>query len=221
MPSMTGISMSSTTTPISVLVTSSIAALPLLAVATTLIAGTLSRDRVRRPRMTWESSTTKTRIGVDAVAALFCNPNSLTPVSRQYAFFSPSRLRSDQTDLGELGLDNLAVERLHDVFVGAGADRLLDVGDVVLGGAEHHHRRLPAIRLAQLAQEIDAAHHRHVPVQQDRIGHALQARVHGLATVFRLFDLEIETFEDLPGDHSNNLPIIHHQTALHRVAPPR
>ena len=64
MPSITGISMSSTTTSISVLVTSSIAALPLLAVATTLIPGSLSRDRDRRPRITWESSTTKTRIGV-------------------------------------------------------------------------------------------------------------------------------------------------------------
>ena len=164
------------------LATSSIAALPLPAVATTLIPGSLSSDRVSRPRITCgvvdHQNPDWRRSGVPP----FCNPISLTPVSRTtQSVLSPVSCAQIKPDLGELRLDDLAVERLHDVFVGAGADRFLDVGDVVLGGAEHHDRRLAAIGLAQLAQEVDAAHHRHVPVQQDRVGHALQARIQGLA----------------------------------------
>jgi hypothetical protein len=52
MPSITGISISSTTTSISVRVTSSTASLPLLAVATTLIDGSLLRERDTKPRIT-------------------------------------------------------------------------------------------------------------------------------------------------------------------------
>ncbi len=45
---------------------------------------------------------------------------------------------SDQPDFLELGFDDFLVERLHDVFVGARVQRARDMGDVVLGGAEHH-----------------------------------------------------------------------------------
>ena len=41
----------------------------------------------------------------------------------------------DADDL-QLGLERVAVERLHHIFVGAGVDRGADMGDVVLGGAE-------------------------------------------------------------------------------------
>ena len=40
-----------------------------------------------------------------------------------------------------------------------------DVGDVVLGGAEHHLGLVAAGALAQLDEEFDPRHHRHVPVE--------------------------------------------------------
>jgi hypothetical protein len=62
-------------------------------------------------------------------------------------------------------VQDVAVERLHHVFVSAGFDRLGNALDVVFGGAEHHDRRVAARLLAQLLQEIDAAHHRHRPIE--------------------------------------------------------
>ena len=63
-PSSTGISMSSTTTSTGVRASSSIAARPLTARATTRIAGSLSSMRAIAPRIVSESSHTMTRTGV-------------------------------------------------------------------------------------------------------------------------------------------------------------
>src|SRR6266478_2171101 len=65
--------------------------------------------------------------------------------------------------------DDIFVERFHDVFVGARMKRARDVGDIVLGGAEHHLGRIAAGQAAQIAEELVAVHHRHVPVKQDRL----------------------------------------------------
>ena len=94
--------------------------------------GSLSSMRVISPRTTAEASTTMTR--VEPVASFLAMLNIA-------AWVSDSRLRVplprlQQADLGELGLDDFAVERLHDVFVRARRDRFLDVLKVVLGGAE-------------------------------------------------------------------------------------
>ena len=56
-------------------------------------------------------------------------------------------------------------------------------GHVVLGGAEHHLRLVAAGRCAT-PQELEAVHHRHVPVEQDRVGHRLVAGLERLLAVF-------------------------------------
>src|SRR5690242_18395027 len=127
-PSITGISMSSTMTSISARFTASIAAWPLPTVETTLISGSDSSVLVSRPRMTAESSTTITRYGPPPAATAGLVSGRI-PWYR--AFYL---LTLKKPDLAELRLDDLAVEGLHDVFVGAGTDRFLNVLDVVLGG---------------------------------------------------------------------------------------
>src|SRR5262245_14529994 len=68
-----------------------------------------------------------------AFAAICADALTLRPSSTLAAEYA-RRHRSDQPDLLELGLDDLLVERLHDVLVGAGVQRACDVGDIVLGG---------------------------------------------------------------------------------------
>src|SRR5262245_25406902 len=68
--------------------------------------------------------------------------------------------RSDQSHLVELGLDDVLVERLHDVLVGAGVERARDVHHVVLGGAEHHLGHVASRQPAQRLEELVAVHHR-------------------------------------------------------------
>src|SRR5205814_5227527 len=50
--------------------------------------------------------------------------------------------RRNQSDFLELGRDNILVEGLHDVFVGAGMQRSRDMVDAVLRGAEHDLRHV-------------------------------------------------------------------------------
>jgi len=57
---------------------------------------------------------------------------------------NPAAFASDQTDFMKFRRDDVLVERLHDVLVGAGVKRARDVRDVVLGGAEHHLGRIAA-----------------------------------------------------------------------------
>src|SRR5262249_42091750 len=125
MPSITGISMSSTATSISLpgRVSASTASWPLPTVVTTLIAGSLSRARVSRPRITAESSTTITRYGpaADAPDVLAEAPdaalNAVISCNRcdsgQRVPDLAIRAPSQQSDLGEFGFDDFAVEGLH------------------------------------------------------------------------------------------------------------
>src|SRR5262249_46063080 len=99
---------------------------------------------------------------------------------------------SDQPDLMELRRDDVLVERLHDVLVGAGVERACDVRNVVLGGAEHHFRPVAVGQPAQHAQELVAVHLRHVPVEQHGVGHLTAAGVERLLAVLGFNDLELE-----------------------------
>jgi len=119
-----------------------------------LSPGASSTQRDNKLRTMAASSTTITRISSGAetigvpgkagamalMATLYSRltqPNLNAKVSN--ANFLPIRSsRRDQSYLLELGLDDLFVERLHDVLVGTGVERARDVRDVVLGGAEHH-----------------------------------------------------------------------------------
>src|SRR5579871_4803387 len=67
----------------------------------------------------------------------------------------------DQADFLELGCDDVLVERVHDVLVGAGGERTRDVVDVVLGGAEHDPGSIAAGHAPEIAEKREAIHDRH------------------------------------------------------------
>ena len=148
-PSMSGMSTSRMTTSGLVRSTCSMASRPLRSEATTCSPASASIQRTNRPRTTIASSTIITRIeSLSGRASRRAGWGRRC--SSQYAILmltqrnaytnAEAAKRSDQPDLLELGLDDLLVERLHDVLVGAGMQRARDVSDVVLGGAEHDLR---------------------------------------------------------------------------------
>ena len=69
--------------------------------------------------------------------------------------------------------------------------------------------------LAEQLQELHPAHHRHVPVEQDDVGHPGFAAGQRFLAVAGLLDLELERFEDVPRDLADHLEVIDDQTALH------
>src|SRR5450631_932600 len=128
-----------------------------------------------------------------------------------------ARRRSDQPDFLELGFHDLLVERLHDVFVGAGVQGARDMRDVVFGGAEHHLGPVATRQLAQRTQKLVAVHLRHVPVEQDRIGQMAPAGVQRLLAVFGFHDLEFESFENSPRHLADDARVVNDQTGFHRT----
>ena len=154
MPSRSGISISSMTTSGSARSTWLTASRPVRSEAATTISGSASIQRANSPRMTTASSTIMTRSGSCRVecrrsqnlldAILITHRIRLQAARRNdnaEGRQPPDRTRrSDQSDFLELGLDDLLVERLHDVLVGAGMQRASNMRDVVFGGAEHHLR---------------------------------------------------------------------------------
>src|SRR4051812_38344496 len=155
MPSSPGFSIASTAT--SGLMRSSwlTASRPVRKEAMTSISGSAPIQREIIPRMTTLSSTTITRslscrveieAGVFINATLITSPETAQPAQLQRQRRRPLShriaIRSDQADFLEFRRDDVLVERLHDVFVGAGMQRTRDVRDVVLGGAEHHLGRV-------------------------------------------------------------------------------
>src|SRR3569623_994392 len=158
-------------------------------------------------RATTESSTIRTDGGASGLARSGCCL-AIAPVPGKEP-------RSGHADDLELGFERLAVERLHENLVSAGFDRGADIGHAVLGRAEHHFGPAGERRVAERAQEIHPAHHRHVPVEQDDVGHRILAAVERLASVGGLAHLEIERFEDVAGDLPDHLGIVDNQARLH------
>src|SRR6185437_4599609 len=189
MPSSSGISMSRITTSGLIRSIWSTASRPLRSEPASASPGSSSIQRDTRPRTTTESSTTRTRIAESAVATADGAAETARPIyatrtqtlstalntshtgerrpPRVESPEPPRRAPSDQPNLLGLRLDDVLVERLHDVFVGPGMQRARDVGDVVLGGAEHDLRAVAARHPPQRPQELVAVHLRHVPVEQD------------------------------------------------------
>src|SRR5690606_7506444 len=119
----------------------------------------------------------------------------------------------------QLHLQGIVIERLHNVLVGARFDRLANVGDVVLGRAEHHFRAASAIEPAEFRNELDAIHHRHVPVEQDQVRHAFAAFVERIPAVLGYADLEFEAFDDVPRDLADHPRVIDDQAVFHAAIP--
>src|SRR6185437_14050803 len=127
----------------------------------------------------------------------------------------PRRAPSDQPNLLEFRLDDVLVERLHDVLGGPAMQRARDVGDVVLGGAEHDLRAVAARHPPQRPQELVAVHLRHVPVEQDRVRQPVLTRIQRHFAVLGLGDLEFQSFEDAPRHLADHARVVDDQTGLH------
>src|SRR3974377_666736 len=144
MPSRSGISTSSTTTSGSALPTCSTASRPVRSEATTSRSGSASTQRASRPPTTTASSTIMTRIRRLMAATGGCGATATLIALYSCLRGALATARSDQPDFLKLGLDNLPVERLHDVLVGTRMQSARDVRDIVLGGAEHYLGTVPA-----------------------------------------------------------------------------
>src|SRR5262245_28835468 len=181
---------------------------PVRSEAATTMSDSAPIQREIRPRMTAESSTTITRNGSCRDALMVELPANTTPMTHQQRlngsietiaegpFSLRSSTGSDQSDFLELCRHDFLVERLHDVFVGAGMQRASDMGDVVLRGAEHHLGLVAAGHAAQVAEELVAVHDRHVPVEQHGIGQPALAGFQRLLAVLGFDNLEIQAFQD-------------------------
>src|SRR5439155_14995981 len=147
-PSISGISMSSVTRSgrsCSILASAST---PFAAVPTTSMSVSLSSARVISRRMTTESSTTSTRALATSV------------VPEELVFEAEQR---------ELLGEGVHRERLDRVLVGAGHQRAGDVRRLALG---RHHEQLGALvvrNVAHGADELEAVHHRHVPIDEHEV----------------------------------------------------
>src|SRR5205085_11164514 len=170
-------------------------------------SGSAAITRARTARTVGESSTTSTRTGSRMPAA----GRSLT------AMLGAARMSrgSGRADEQQLDLQGVVIERLHHVFVRPRGDRLADVRDIVLGGAEDDLGLVAAGLLAQRDDELDAAHHRHVPVEQDQVGHRLGALAERVLAVFGLAYLETETLDDMARNLADYARVIDDQAALH------
>src|SRR3954462_4919156 len=196
MPSSSGISISSTATSGLMRSIWLTASRPVRREAATSMSGSAEIQREIMPRITTESSTTITRsfswrveAGDAALvnAILITSPNATGYKSRR-PFGRRSQAKSDQSDFLEFRGDDFLVERLHDVFVGAGMQRARNMCDVVLGGAEHHLGGVAAGHTAQIAEEFVTVHDRHVPVEQNSFRHGALAGVERLLAIFGFDD---------------------------------
>jgi hypothetical protein len=84
--------------------------------------------------------------------------------------------------------------------------------DAIFGGAEHHLGFIAARHAAQMSKEVVAVHHRHVPVEQNRLGHRALADFKRSSRRPRPRRSEIETFQDAARDLSDDAGIIDDQT---------
>src|SRR5467141_4324301 len=176
------------------------------------MSGSVETQREISPLMTAESSTTITRNGscrIEVGGGELVNATVIIHPIRQKAALlkryaegrsAAGSKKSEKADFLELRRDDVLVERLHDVFVGAGMKRARDVRDIVFSGAEHHLGLVAAGHAAQIAKEFIAVHHRHVPVEQDRLRQSALANLKRLLAVLGLDDLEIQTYQNAPCD---------------------
>src|ERR1700722_13984360 len=240
MPSSSGISISSTAMSGLMRSTWLTASRPVRNDAATTMSGSALSQREIMPLMTTESSTSMTRRGSwwtglaatgfvnaililtelksaaerDTVAVL---KRTLPQYHRGLRADGQAR-KSDQADFLELGRDDVLVERLHDVLVGAGVKCTRDVSHIVFRRAEHHLGLVAAGHAAEIAEEFVAVHDRHVPVQKNGFGQSALADLECFFAVFSFHDLEIKAFQNAPCDFSDDARVIDDQTCFHFVA---
>src|SRR3954447_3244781 len=170
--------------------------------------GSLSMMRDRTARATVESSTIISRI----FRPLWRGSERR---SRDLASARSTAGISGDADELKLDVESLAVERLHDIFVRTGLKGGPDMSHVILGGAEHDLRLFAVAALPEQTQKLHAAHHRHVPIEQDDVRHLGFAAGQRFLAVTGFFNLEIQRFKDVPSDLPDHLGVVDDQTAFH------
>ena len=163
----------------------------------------------KQPRMTALSSTTITRMAVVR-----------RPLPRQR---SCPELRSAAPGLrssrpGRIWSEMMSLSKGFMMYSFAPAlERLLDMRHVVLGRAEDDLRRIAAGHLAQPPEEIDPVHDRHVPVEQDRVRHLARAGLHRLSAVLGLGTAKSQLLQDLPRHLADDAAVIDDKAGFHRL----
>src|SRR6185312_779866 len=175
-------------------ITLSTASRPLRKIPTTSMSFSSLSHRDIRPRTTTASSTIITRMrGSAELSAAGSGRDIRYKLNSHRKMARPSGLadvRSDQADFLEFRLDDLLVERLHDVFVGTRVHRPRDMREIVFGRAEYDLRAVSMRHSPERPQELVAVHYRHVPVQEDRVRHFPHAYVERLAAIGGFHDGE-------------------------------
>src|SRR3546814_2189080 len=94
--------------------------------------------------------------------------------------------------------------------------------DAVLGGAEDDPRPLrnSEIQVIESAQEFHAAHHRHVPVEQDHVGPVGTAEGQCLLPIGGLLDRKGHALQYMARDLADDLAVIDDQTGFRHIVPP-
>src|SRR3974390_792525 len=183
--------------------------------ATICMSGSSSTQRLIMARTTNASSTTITRRRSRSRTEGTAGEVMAIVIFRSSTSGDPPR--SDQSDFLELRLDDLLVERLHDVFIGSRVQRAGDVRDVVLAGAEHDFRAIPVRHPAQHAQELVPVHPGHVPVEQHGIRHLTAAGFRRPLAVLGFRDLEFQAFENATRHFADHARIINDQAVFHHI----
>src|SRR3546814_5287503 len=93
--------------------------------------------------------------------------------------------------------------------------------DAVLGGAEDDPRPLrnSEIQVIESAQEFHAAHHRHVPVEQDHVGPVGTAEGQCLLPIGGLLDRTGHALQYMARDLADDLAVIDDQTGFRHILP--
>jgi hypothetical protein len=105
---------------------------------------------------------------------------------------------SGHADKLQFYLQRLVIERLHDIFVGPGADCFANMGNVIFRRAKYHLGCIAARLSAQLGDEFDSGHDWHIPIKQDHIGHFRIALFECELAIFCFGNRKIQTFQNVP-----------------------
>ena len=115
----------------------------------------------------------------------------------------------------ELAFQQGPVEGLHHIVRSTGLQRHGDGADVVFGGAIHHVHVFTTHIGAQELQELQPAHDRHVPVEQNGVGQFAPALLEGFLPVLCFIDDIVDVLENPPRHFPDNAGIVNNQAGFH------
>ena len=163
-------------------------------------AGSLSRMRAIAPRIASESSHTMTRTGAAAgIGVLWAS------VAARTAGFTAGRPAANLPIKMSSSNGFMMYSCAPCSIAWSMCDMSVSVVQNTTGGRSR--AGLGSHRL----EEVDAVHHRHVPVEQHAVGHRHVAGVQRLLAVRGLAHREAMRLQDAPGDLAHDAAVIHDQ----------